>query len=153
MAQNEKNNQAPKSSGAGLAILGGLAVAAAAGAYFIHGSKDAQKNIKKIKGQVTSKVKSWALKAKAETLEKLEKLKEVDEAAYNAVIDTVLKKYNNIKNIDTSEVEAIGKELRSHWKNIKKEFATGTKAAKKTVKKVGKVASKVATDAKKAVVK
>jgi hypothetical protein len=158
MAQNTSKNSKvskPQASGkaAGIALLGGIAAAAAAGAYFVYGNKDAQKNIKKVKGQVTSKVKSWALKAKAEALEKIEKLKQVDQNAYHAVIDSVMNKYNNVKNIDTKDVEAVAKELRSHWKNIQKEFKSGAAVAKKTVKKATKVAKKVAHDAKVAVVK
>ncbi|MBU3668706.1 MAG: hypothetical protein FGM57_01920 [Candidatus Taylorbacteria bacterium] len=155
MTQNSSKNSKANGSNkaAGIAILGGLAAAAAAGAYFVYGNKDAQKNIKKVKGQITSKVKGWALKAKAEALEKIEKLKQVDENAYHTVIDTVMKKYNNIKSIDTKDVEAVAKELRSHWKNIQRELKAGTSAAKKTVKKVSKVAVKVAKEAKDAVSK
>jgi conjugal transfer/entry exclusion protein len=149
-----KNGKVQKSgSSVGVALLGGLAAAAAAGAYFVYGNKDAQKKIKRVKGQVTSTVKGWALKAKAEALEKIEKLKQVDEAAYHSVIDTVMKKYNNVKNIDTKDVEAVAKELRSHWKNIQKEIKAASGVAKKTAKKVSKVAVKVAKEAKDAVSK
>lgn len=153
MTNSKKGKTEGSSSKAGIVILGGLAAAAAAGAYFVYGNKEAQKNIKKVKGQVTSKVKSWALKAKAEALEKIEKVKQLDEATYHNVIDTVMRKYNNVKSIDTKDVEAVAKELRSHWKNIQKEFKSGAQAAKKTAKKATKVAVKVAKSAKEAVSK
>ncbi len=153
MVQNSKKKEPTKSSGAGIAILGGLAAAAAAGAYFVYGNKDAQKKIKKVKGQITSTVKGWALKAKAEALEKIEKLKQLDETTYHNVIDSVMSKYNKVKNIDVKEVEAVAKELRGHWKNIQKEFKAGTAAAKKTAKKATKAAVKVAQEAKVAVTK
>lgn len=125
-----------KESNTGLAILGGLAAAAAAGAYFIYGNKEVQKKAKKVKG--------WALKAKGEVLEKIEKIKAVDEKAYHEAIDGVMKKYEKIKSIDTSEAMTVAKELKAHWKNIKKELQGG-------VGKVAKAATKVAKEAKKAV--
>ncbi len=131
MAKNTK----PAQSHTGLAILGGLA-AAVAGAYFIYGNKEVQKKAKKVKG--------WALKAKGEVLEKIEKLKAVDEKLYHDTIDAVMKKYEKIKSIDTTEAIAVAKELKGHWKNIKKELQGGAK-------KVTKVAKKVAKDAGKAV--
>lgn len=140
MAKNQKQNTSHK----GLAIIGGL-VAAAAGAYFVHGNKKAQKKIKQVKG--------WALKAKGEVLEKIEKIKEVDEQLYTQAIDAVMKKYENVKSVDTSELASVAKELKSHWKNIKKELNSGSKVAKKTVKKATKAGVKVASDAIKAVKK
>lgn len=143
---NKNEKSASKTSQAGshtsIAIIGGL-VAAAAGAYFIHGSKAAQKKIKQVKG--------WALKAKGEVLEKIEKIKEVDETLYQQAIDTVMKKYEGVKSIDTTELSAVAKELKSHWKNIKRELNSGKKVAKKTVAKVKVATVKVAKDAVKAV--
>lgn len=129
---------------ASIAIIGGL-VAAAAGAYFIHGNKAAQKKIKQVKG--------WALKAKGEVLERIEKIKEVDENLYQQAIDAVMKKYERVKSIDTTELSAVAKELKSHWKNIKRELNAGKKVAKKTVSKAKKATVKVAQDAVKAVQK
>ena len=140
---NSKTNKTAKASdngsGHGLAILGGLAAAAIAGAYFIHGNKPAQKKIKQVKG--------WALKAKGEVLQKVESLKEVNEDLYKKAVDAVMTRYENVKNIDTTEVQSIANELKSHWKNIKKELSVGSKVAKKTVKKATKVAKKVANKA------
>lgn len=104
-----------------------LVVAAAAGAYFLYGSKDAQKNRKA--------VKSWALKAKAEVLEKLEKAKEeINEENYHKIIDGVVTKYNKVKDTHQDDIDAVTKELKGHWKNIKKHL---TVATKKNVKKRG----------------
>lgn len=151
MATNKAKTQVKSNAGsnAGMAILGGIAVAAAAGAYFIHGNKAVQRDIKK----KAKAVKGWALKAKGEVMQKIENLKAIDEELYNKAIDAVMKKYENVKNIDTTEVSSVAKELKSHWKNIKKELSAGTKVAKKTAKKVAKVATKVASDAKTAVTK
>jgi hypothetical protein len=125
-----------KESHTALAVIGGLAAAAAAGVYFIYGNKEVQKKAKKVKG--------WALKAKGEVLEKIEKIKAIDEKAYHDAIDAVMKKYEKIKSIDTTEAMSVARELKSHWRNIKKELQG-------TTTKVAKVVTKVAKDAKKAV--
>lgn len=104
--------------GAGLAA----AAAAVAGAYFLYG-KDAAKNRKKIKG--------WMLKAKGEVLDQMEKMKDVSEDKYNAVVDAVSKKYQAVKSIDPAELEQMAKELKGHWKSIKKQVMTPEKKGKK----------------------
>lgn len=107
--------------GAGLAAVAGLAAAG----YFLYG-KDGAKNRKKIK--------SWMLKAKAEVLEGVEKMKDVTEAEYHMVVDKVHAKYKALKNVDPAELEMMIKELRNHWKNIKKSItATPKKKAAKRV--------------------
>jgi hypothetical protein len=121
-------------NGAVVAGILGVAAAAAAGAYFLYGTKDGKKMKKQIRG--------WALKAKGEVLEKVEKLKEVNEEAYHQVIDAVLKRYKTIKGIDTVELAAIASELKGHWANIRKELDAG---AKKMVK-AKNLASKAKTN-------
>lgn len=139
-----KKNSAPKkTSHAGAAtLIGGLAAAAAVGGYFLYNNKDAQKKIKKVKG--------WALKAKGEVLEKIENLKEVNEDAYNKVIDAVLSRYNKVSNIDTTELAQISKELKSHWKSIQKDLTEGGKKVSNVVKKVVDAGIKGKTPTKKA---
>lgn len=124
--------------GAVVAGILGVAAATAAGAYFLYGTKDGKKMKKQIRG--------WALKAKGEVLEKVEKLKEVNEDAYHQVIDGVLKRYQKIKGVDTAELMEIAKELKGHWSNIKKELD----ASVKQVAKAKNVAAKAKTNAKKA---
>jgi len=106
----------------------GLAVAGLAGAYFLYG-KDGAKNRKK--------VKAWALKAKAEVLEKIEKTKEMSEENYNSIIDTVSEKYAKVKDITPEDVAVFSKDLKKHWKDIKKELMPkdGKKPAKKAAQK------------------
>lgn len=106
--------------GAGIAALAALAAAG----YFLYG-KDGAKNRKKIKG--------WMLKAKGEVLEGVEKMKDITEEEYAVILDKVATKYKAVKNIDPAEVEAMVKELRGHWKNIKKSITPSPK--KKAVKK------------------
>lgn len=110
-----------KSSNVG-AIAAGLAglTAAAVGAYYLYGSKDASKNRAKVKG--------WMLKAKGEVLEQLENAQEVTETTYMSALNAVMQKYNELKNIDPSELEAFMDEMKSHWTGLKK-------TVEKTVKK------------------
>lgn len=96
--------------GVGIAAV----VAAAAGTYFLYGSKNAVKNRKKVKG--------WMLKAKGEILEKLENLKEVNEEIYHKIVNEVSNKYQAVKSIDKKDVVEFAKELKSHWKSIEKEI-------------------------------
>jgi len=95
--------------GTGLAAM----VAAAAGVYFLYGSKNAKNNRKM--------VRAWSLKAKGEVLEKLENLKEVNEQVYHKIVDEVSGKYKALKSIDKKDIEEFVHELKSHWKNIAKE--------------------------------
>jgi hypothetical protein len=107
--------------GVGLAAIAALA----AGGYFLYG-KDGAKNRKKIR--------SWMLKAKGEVLEGVEKMKNVSEAEYNMVVDKVASKYQAFKNVDPKEFADMVRELRGHWKNIKKSITVTPK--KKTAKRV-----------------
>lgn len=115
MPTKKKSTPKKKSSShraAGAAGVGAL-LAAAAGAYFLYGSKDAAKNRKKITG--------WALKAKGEVLEQIEKAKtELSEEKYHEIIDKVERKYRALKEVENKELEEVMKDLKKHWKNIKK---------------------------------
>ncbi len=110
----------------------GALAALSAGAYFLYGTKEGAKRRVKIKG--------WMLKAKGEVLEKLETLKDVNEETYNNVVQGVLKKYTGLKNVEQAEVDALFRDIRSHWKNIKKHIgeAKKGKVTKKTAKKASK---------------
>lgn len=103
--------------GKGLA-LAAAAVAAVAGAYFVYGKMD-PKTKKKIKG--------WTLKAKAEVLEQVEKLKEVNQETYEAVVDKVTAKYEKLKEVDTTELQKLGKDLKKHWRAIQKSLTSKKK--------------------------
>ena len=112
--------------GAGLAAL---AVAGAAGAYYLYG-KDGAKNRKKIK--------TWAIRAKADIIDKLEKAKVVSEDNYHMIVDGALTKYAKMKNVAPEELAALSKELKSHWKSIKAELTPKVKKAVKKMKKAAK---------------
>lgn len=126
MATKKKEGHAVQ-AGIGLA----LAAAAAAGAYFLYGSKDAKKNRKIVKG--------WALKAKGEVIEKIEQVKgELTEENYNKIVDGVVAKYSKLKTTTEDEVADLVKDMKGHWKNIKKHTVGAKTVAKKVVKKATK---------------
>ncbi len=134
---------AKKSNAVGVGIGLGTAAVAAAGAFFLYGSKSAAKNRKQ--------VKSWALKAKAEVLEKLEDASEMTQTEYDQLIKSVSGAYTGAKNASKKDILEFSKEMKDHWKSIEKAAAplkkTATKEVKKVAKKVEKVAAKVAKPA------
>ena len=134
-----------KEQAVGIGIGLTAAAVAAAGTYFLYGSKNAAKNRKA--------VKSWTLKAKAEVLEKIEQAKEMTQEEYEQLIDTVSTTYAGVKDASKADLSTFKKEMKEHWRSIAKTAAPKKKAAKKAVKKaaapVKKAAVKVVKAAKK----
>ncbi len=121
------------------------AAVAAAGTYFLYGSKSAVKNRKT--------VKSWMLKAKSEVLEKLEDAKEMSQDEYEALINTVAGAYVGIKSASKVDIKAFKDEMKDHWKAIEKTAQPKKKAAKKAINKAAKKVVKKTSPVKKAVKK
>lgn len=117
-----KKNTTKKIVKAGVGISLATAAVAIIGSYFVYGKNAAAHR---------AKAKSWALKAKADILEQLENAKEITEPIYEKILSDVSKKYKAMKNINTKDVEALVKELRGHWKHVKKEFSGTKKVAKR----------------------
>lgn len=112
----------------GILPLAAGVIAGVAGMYFLHGhGKVPTANRKKIKG--------YLVKAKGEVLEKMEKMKEVNEETFNTVIDTVLAKYNKLPDEQRAEVELLAKDMKKHWKAIKRDLLPKPKAKKKPAPK------------------
>ncbi len=134
-----KKTTKKKDDGNTLEIFAAAATAAIAGAVFLYGTKQGKQSRKKIK--------AWTLKAKGEVLERIEKAQDFTEEAYDNAVDAVTKKYAKLKSVEDKEIAPFVKELKSHWKDIKKELVKKTKKTvkkKAPVKKVGvkKVAKK-----------
>lgn len=126
-----------KNQAVGIGVGLTAAAVAAAGAYFLYGSKNAAKNRKA--------VKSWALKAKAEVLEKLEDAQNMTQEEYLALIDSVAATYQGVKSASKTDLATFKKEMKDHWTGIVKEVAPKKKpAAKKVVKKVAETVKKAA---------
>jgi len=122
------------------------AAVAAAGTYFLYGSKDAAKNRKK--------VKSWMLNAKGEVLSTLEKAQHMSKAEYEQLIEGVAATYSSMKDASKGDMAAFKKEMKEYWGEIEKKgkkmaasavASAVKKTAKKTAKKATKKASKTTT--------
>lgn len=124
-----KKDEQSISKGQAVGIGVGLTAAAAAlaGAYFLYGSKNAAKNRKT--------VKSWALKAKADVLEVMEKAESMTKEEFEKVVATVGAGYVAAKEMSTADLVDFQKEMMTHWKDLTKKLAP-----KKPVKKVAKKA-------------
>lgn len=118
------------------------AAVAAAGAYFLYGSKEAPKN--------RAKVKSWALKAKGEVLEVLEKAEKITEDEFNMVVDGVVATYGQAQKLSKRELGDFKKEMIENWAGLVK---SGVAKVYSTEKAVEKVVAKKAPAKKVAVAK
>lgn len=146
MAQKKDKKNSAHAMGIGIGLT--AAAVTAAGAYFLYGSKNAGKNRKK--------VKSWALKAKADVLEALEKAEHITEEEYHALIDMIGGAYGKVQNASATEIKDFKKEMKDHWKKIEKsgvmkKVSSSAKAvAKKAKKSAPKKAAAKKTSRKKA---
>ena len=87
----------------------GLAALAAAGTYFLYG-KRGSKNREAIEG--------WALQLKGEVLEKMEQLKDINQEAYNGLVDDVAARCGKAKNIGAADLKRITGDLKNAWAHI-----------------------------------
>lgn len=118
--------------GTGGAALGvaaaAAAAAAAAGAYWFYGSTDAAKHRKQ--------VRSFMLKARADVLEALEKVKDVDRQRYLEIVDKVIARYSGVAGITAAEIAQMARDLRGGWQHMQAARSAVKKAApKKATKK------------------
>ena len=137
----KKNDELTPTQKIGVGVGLTAAAVAAAGAYFLYGSKNAAKNRKA--------VKSWMLKAKAEVLEKLEDAKEMTKEEYEELITAVSGAYAGLKTASKADLKEFKTEMLDHWKSIEKVAKPKKKAVKKAVKEVKKAAKEVTKKATK----
>lgn len=109
------------------------AAVAAAGAYFLYGSKNAEKNRKKVKG--------WMLKAKGEVLDALDEAQHMTQEEYEQLIEGVTTTYASVKGATKGDLSAFKKEMKEYWEQIEKQ---GKKVAAKAMKKAATTAKKTA---------
>src|SRR5689334_6410333 len=97
-----------KSQKKALAVGAGVAaVAAAATGAYLFGGKRGAKN--------RAKVAKWAANAKKDVEKEVGKITTKSKAAYSNAVDKVLKQYENLKEVDKSELLAVAKELKEQW--------------------------------------
>lgn len=127
----------------GKKIIGAAAgiAAIAAGTYFLYG-KDGKKNREKVRG--------WALKAKGEILEGVEKLREVNKDAYHKVVERVQARYKKFQEVDRKELDRLASEAKGYWTGISGQIAQklgrapAAAEAAKPKRKHGRVRTKTA---------
>lgn len=123
-----------------LAVIGASLAALAATAYFLFGPKSKKRR---------EHTKAWAIKMKGEVVEKLEAAREITQSAYQEIIDTVAKDYATGRKASQSEIEALAKDLKAHWKSISKLAIVAKQAAAKDVAKLAETTKKVARSMRK----
>jgi hypothetical protein len=106
--------------------LTAAAVAAAAGAYWLYGAKNAAKN--------RQMVKSWMLKARAEVMEAVEKLSEVDKTAYLRIVDDVLARYSTAAGVTSAELARVARDLKESWEHVNKAQRSAKRPAKRVTR-------------------
>lgn len=143
MAQKKAQKGLSSAEKVGLGVGLTAAALSAAGAYFLYGTKNADKNRKKVKG--------WMLKAKGEVLEGLEKVGQITEDEYKAIVQAAVGTYGAVQRASTGEMKEFKQEMEDHWKKLQRTGALKkvvAVAAKKPAAK--KVPAKKAAPAQKA---
>lgn len=135
MSKAKSKSEQSKKEGVKVAVGLTAAVVTAVGAYFLYGSKSANKN--------RQAVKSWVLKAKAEVLEKLEEAKEMTQEQYEEVVQNVATGYSELKSASRPEIKRFKEEMLEHWKSIEKLTKPKKTAKSKAVKTISKAISKL----------
>lgn len=115
------------------AVSVGVAAAAAtaAAAYWLYGAKNAARHRKL--------ARSWMFKARAEVLEAVEKLGDIDKQTYLDIVDKVVKRYSSVSGATSAELMQMTKDLKAAWQHM--QSSKTAKKVKKTVKKAVKKVS------------
>lgn len=103
------------STKASSALGWGVAAGLVSASYYLYGTDAGVRKRRDLKG--------WAIKAKGEVIDKIEKLTKIDEKTYKKLIEDVLAKYKKLKSVDPKEVYALGEDLKKHWKKIEKQLS------------------------------
>ena len=98
-----------KMIGAGVA----LAAIAAAATYFLTGKRGVENR---------AKIEAWTLKMKAEVLEKMKKMKEINKEKYHELVDEVAVRYARVGRVSTAEMTHLTDELKGAWSHISKQL-------------------------------
>lgn len=132
VASNTKKHMSKKKVvGIGVGVT--AAMLAAAGGYFLYGSKNAAKNRKN--------VRSWMLKAKADVLEGIENAKDLTKDEYEDLVEGAAKVYGKLKTVSKREVGDFKREMKSHWNHLEKRGKKGGAKKKVSQRKVAKKTS------------
>jgi hypothetical protein len=106
------------------------AAVAAAGAYFLYGSKDAPENRKKMK--------SGILKAKAEVLEVLEDAHEITEDEFHDLVNGVVATYSKVQSLSQRDLKDFKVEMLENWEELVASGAAKVMTIEQIAKKIAK---------------
>lgn len=130
MAKKKKKSEVSNAQKLGIGVGLTTAAVAAAGAYFLYGSKDAPENRKK--------VKSGILRAKAEILEALENAQEITEEEFHDLVNTVVDSYSKVQSLSKKDLADFKKEMLANWEDLVESGAAKVMTAEQIAKKVAK---------------
>lgn len=83
------------------------------------------------------------LKARAEVMDAVEKLKEVDKETYLRIVDDVVQGYSKAAGAQSAEVRRLVRDLKDSWQYIAAQKKPATRRAKAVKKSAKKAAQKV----------
>lgn len=127
----KKTTKKSGSNAAEMIVLGASLAGLAATAYFFLGPQG-KKNQKH--------AKAWAIKMKADVIEKLETAREISEPVYHEIIDSVAAKYEKGMKASQEEISELARDLKKHWKTISNTARSAKRQTAKGAKKAAKKA-------------
>ena len=140
MAKKKKKIEISQAQKLGIGVGLTTAAVAAAGAYFLYGSKDAPENRKK--------VKSGLLRAKAEVLEVLESAQEITEDEFKDLVDGVVATYSKVQTLSKKDLADFKKEMMGNWEELLASGAAKVMTVEQIAKKVAKRKEKAKAETK-----
>jgi hypothetical protein len=117
-----------------VAAVTAAAAAAAAGAYWLYGAKNAAQHRKL--------VKSWMLNARAEVMDAVGKLQDVDKEKYMEIVNEVVARYAG--HATTAEIRQVISDLKDSWNYINKQKGPAKRRARAVKRSTTKVAKRAA---------
>jgi hypothetical protein len=111
--------------GRSLGMVGVAGAASLAAVYFFLGPGGKKRR---------EHTKAWAIRMKADVVEKLEAARELSRPIYEGIINTVAAEYEEGMKAGQTEIAALARDLKKHWTIIKKE-ALGQRASAPTPKR------------------
>lgn len=126
----KKKTEVSQAQKLGIGVGLTTAAVAAAGAYFLYGSKDAPENRKK--------VKSGILRAKAEVLESLENAKEITEDEFHDLVDGIVDTYSKVQSLSKKDLKEFREEMVENWGELVESGVAKVMTVEQIAKKVAK---------------
>ncbi len=117
---NRKNGSShhPK-FGVGIGVGAAALAAGATAAYLLTGKRGSENR---------KRLKTWMVEAQREIRDRWKEAKEVNEHQYNAIVESVMRRYRGLREASPEEVAALVVELRGAWKSIAGRVKNGSRS-------------------------